>query len=1021
MKKSFEGELFLTFAVSCILILSIGVTSVFAVEEINLNGQWKFTYKPGLTASECISPTTVSVLMPKQPAVPLDKEFEVSIEVPGYWYDFHDRLKKTSWWSNARFDEYKPVKFFKYPYEGEGVPPALWPRVGYLVGVGWYKKEIEVPKDWAGKTVTMTIGGARVESFVFINGMFAGYHFGHNTPFETDLTDHLEYGKTNCITIAVSNLAPYINSCALRGFQSSAAGIYGDVVIHVSDGPGRIESLFLRPIKNLSKIRWWVDLKAKHGTNEETTKLCWKIADNQRKTIKSGEINVRALEAGELYRLEFDIDSNGIGPWSVWKPQLYSIEAVWKKKDKVWDCKLQSFGMREMKAEDKKLFLNSRPIYLRGTADHCYFAPNIHPPLSNVEYFRKIIRRLKELGFNFIRCHTWVPSQEFMQAADEEGILFQVELSSPKTESFNNKSMEQWQEIIKWSRSHPSVVLYCGGNEEIANEGLIYHFEQRYLAAKELDPSCLVVPMESIDAVETNWTQNGKPVIPVPAHLDMELPEYQERLLKRINRSTDVFAVRNNDISYSNFQGGSWKNMESKLSRYDMPIISHESGIIGCYLDLTLKDRYTGTIPPDFYEAAIENLKDAGRLHMARQYYENSALWSAATHKYVLEEARKCKSLDGYNHLGAWDSHWLLAGYACGIMNEFLELRHGNTVEQVLQYNGESVALLDNEKEYVFWEGDAFAKDIIVSLFGGCDLRSGELVWSVSRDGDTLLSGKIKDLCAPDGDVTKICKLEFRWPEVKESCEALLKVSIRSEEYNLSNQWRIWIFKKRDAPKIRAGAKEGIFVKLSNRFPGLKRLESCKDEKLRIVDKIGQDDIEHLKTGGDVLLLGTEPFPSKRTAFQIGVAGRALMDFATVVNKHPVFKYLPNNGWCDWQFKKLLDGGSCVIFNELPTEFDPILEVVSSYKYVRLQASVWETNVEGGRLFVASCNFDSLNDPATVAMLDGVLEYVTSKEFQPKTRFSIESINKLLLSERKTDISDLFKDDPQGNLSKGKK
>ncbi len=112
------------------------------------------------------------------------------------------------------------------------------------------------------------------------------------------------------------------------------------------------------------------------------------------------------------------------------------------------------------------------------------------------------------------------------------------------------------------------------------------------------------------------------------------------------------------------------------------------------------------------------------------------------------------------------------------------------------------------------------------------------------------------------------------------------------------------------------------------------------------------------------------------------------MNLATVIQPHPALKYLPNAGWCDWQFHNLLEHGECIEFNKIPAPFDPIVEIVSSYKYIRLQTAMWEARTDGGRLFVASFNFQ-MDDPAAVALLDGMLEYCQSSLFQPRSTISI--------------------------------
>ena len=112
------------------------------------------------------------------------------------------------------------------------------------------------------------------------------------------------------------------------------------------------------------------------------------------------------------------------------------------------------------------------------------------------------------------------------------------------------------------------------------------------------------------------------------------------------------------------------------------------------------------------------------------------------------------------------------------------------------------------------------------------------------------------------------------------------------------------------------------------------------------------DHLSHLRNGGNILLLGSKPFPSRQTSFQTGTAGRPQHDLGTVLKDHPIFTGIPHDGFADWQFETLLEKGRCVVFNKLSVRFDPILEVISSFKDLRLQASIWEAQTEeGGKLY----------------------------------------------------------------------
>lgn len=56
-------------------------------------------------------------------------------------------------------------------------------------------------------------------------------------------------------------------------------------------------------------------------------------------------------------------------------------------------------------------------MYLRGICEHCYYPETVHPT-HDIDFYRNVILTIKKLGFNFIRFHTHIPVEEYMQAAE---------------------------------------------------------------------------------------------------------------------------------------------------------------------------------------------------------------------------------------------------------------------------------------------------------------------------------------------------------------------------------------------------------------------------------------------------------------------------------------------------------------------------------------------------------------------------------------------------------------------------
>lgn len=89
-----------------------------------------------------------------------------------------------------------------------------WEDQGYsnLDSYGWYRKSVVVPADWHGKDLWIKFGGVNDSYELFINGVKVS-SFGEDgksvagNPTITKLSDNLNYGETNQITVKVNDWA----------------------------------------------------------------------------------------------------------------------------------------------------------------------------------------------------------------------------------------------------------------------------------------------------------------------------------------------------------------------------------------------------------------------------------------------------------------------------------------------------------------------------------------------------------------------------------------------------------------------------------------------------------------------------------------------------------------------------------------------------------------------------------------------------------------------------------------------
>jgi len=244
----------------------------------------------------------------------------------------------------------------------------------------------------------------------------------------------------------------------------------------------------------------------------------------------------------------------------------------------------------------------------------------------------------------------------------------------------------------------------------------------------------------------------------------------------------------------------------------------------------------------------------------------------------------------------------------------------------------------------------------------------------------------------PQGEVVSVGTVDVALPKAQMPQKYWLKATIAADGKTVSsNEWELFAFPTSFSSSFESECENGR-MKLLSRTPTLSsnsnsftNLQTSQTSKpLRIVTDISEGDLRAaLAKGERVVLLGVGPFKSLPSTFRIGMAGRCAGDFATVINPHPIFDGFPHDGYCGWQFRRLMEGGRTVQL-EAGVPYAPIVEVASPVKFTIRQASLFEYRVGTGRLLVCSFKFDE-KDPAAEWLKAKILSYAASDAFEPKT------------------------------------
>lgn len=141
--------------------------------------------------------------------------------------------------------------------------------------------------------------------------------------------------------------------------------------------------------------------------------------------------------------------------------------------EEVLDEEIQHFGIRKLQLDSiNGLRINGNMVKLRGTCIHHDNGLIGAATLERAEERR--CELLKAAGFNCIRSAHHPMSKAMLDACDRHGMLVMDELSDMWTRPKNQNDYGQyfsefWEEdverLIAKDYNHPSVILYCMGNE----------------------------------------------------------------------------------------------------------------------------------------------------------------------------------------------------------------------------------------------------------------------------------------------------------------------------------------------------------------------------------------------------------------------------------------------------------------------------------------------------------------------------------------------------------------------------
>ena len=347
--------------------------------------------------------------------------------------------------------------------------------------VGQYRNSFTVPADWNGKQIILHIGSATSNIRVWINGKEVGYSQDSKLEARFDVTRFVKPGEENLFAFEIFRWCDgtYLED---QDFWK-LAGIARETYLTAREKE-HIEDINVNADAE-GNLSWKV--LATKGIKEvifKIPRLGYSLALDKPSAVKDG---LKVFEGTARF--------DDVMLWSAETPNLYYVEVIATDGKKSCGTANLTTGFRTVKIEGKLLYVNGKPILIKGVNRH-EMNPYGAYVISKEDMLRDI-RIMKELNINTVRTCHYPDDPYWYELCDEYGLYVIDEANNEahglgygegtiaKNPLYNKEITNRVERMMRRDRNHPSIIVWSLGNE--AGNG--QNFFDAYDFAKAFDPT----------------------------------------------------------------------------------------------------------------------------------------------------------------------------------------------------------------------------------------------------------------------------------------------------------------------------------------------------------------------------------------------------------------------------------------------------------------------------------------------------------------------------------------------------
>lgn len=417
------------------------------------------------------------------------------------------------------------------------------------------------------------------------------------------------------------------------------------------------------------------------------------------------------------------------------------------------------------------------------------------------------------------------------------------------------------------------------------------------------------------------------------------------------------------------------------IKQRTVPVVSHEIGQWCVYPNFDEIRKYTGYLKPKNFEIFRDRLVANGMGDLAKSFFLASGKLQTICYKEEIESALRTPGMGGFQLLDLHDFPG--QGTALiGVLDAFWDSKGYVTPAEFSRFCGPAVPLARLSRR-VFTQAESLEADIELANFGPAPLRGASMEWKlVNGAGEAVAGGRLRAREIPIDNAVRVGNLNVPLRELAAPARYRLVVS----GAGLENDWDIWVYPE--------------------------TVETSVPSEVTVVTELTDQTVVALEQGARVLLLvpPAKVAPDRKLGkIQMGFSGifwnmawtnrQAPHTLGILCDpQHPALASFPTEYHSNWQWWYLVSRAGAMIFNGLPKEVRPTVQVIDDWFTARRLGLLLEAKVGRGRLMV--CSIDLQNDleanPVARQFRHSLLAYMKSDKFNPQIPVTASQVRGLM-------------------------